>query len=233
MNSLYIKSTLTVIILFLFIVNTMQAQSIGLGLHINHLSNGVNASYTIDSKNKKWQYEAGIRTWIPNWDLAEGKGNMSYQQGAAYTFMERFSINLNVYRKLYEHRIFDIGLMSNMLISFESIISDPQIGWDDGIDSNFIGQTYQKASPSIELTIGPKFHINLTEKIQFFGMSGVGATYMHHKYSGYDILNNYSPVYIYFPGMSKYPFPGRGVHEYTVFIGAGFKYNISHLTQKE
>jgi len=187
-----IKNYLTYLLFFLFIRTTANAQSLGIGSSFNHLSEGILLYYELPL-NKNWDFDAGLRIQVNTLSLNKSRQDFAYyQSGYAMHFPEYFGLNFRISRKLIAYKMLRLDVMSNLLITRQSIMSKET----DLLTYNLnFGQyrtsdiEYAKAAFAGELTIGLKLKVSLTNRLSVLAASGVGVIIMDYSHTTYSFKN--------------------------------------------
>lgn len=213
-----IKSKILILTMHLLCNINTNAQYLGIGISTNHLCEGINLEYG-KKINSKYHFESGLKFIVNTDKFNNNKQNhVFYQNGYANNNYERISVYARLSRKIIGYKKFELDIMSNILISYHSLLEKSAFFVADSTPTGTA--TYQRdilyTRPAIcvELTIGPKiqFHINNTLKVKL--ISGVGAIYMNYSHEGISKITGLPFNSIGF----RPPFEKRGAIE---FVGYG------------
>lgn len=219
-----IKKIISSLILIMVANFSTHAQNLGIGGSFNHLSNGIILSNTF-KLNNKWDFDAGLRIMVNTFSVNKNEQNhVYYQNGYAMHFPEYFGLNFRINRKLISYRFFRLDIMSNLLLTRNSIMAKtvnlPNLdstGWSLKNDV-----FYTDPAISTELTIGLKTSFSLSKRISLVAASGVGAIWMNHSHTGKSLTtgNITHDIITDGPFMNK----ERGDYEFIGFDGLPMLY---------
>mgnify|MGYP003575602439 CR=1 FL=1 len=166
-----------------------NAQSIGVGMDFNHMTNGLLIGYSPSKSISSFRVVGGLRYIVNHYsELKINKQRYTYyKQGYAEGIFEHFGFFIIPSIKILKFNFLEIGALGNFTASFNGRRSNEIFSYFDE-DKNKVVLVEDissfKASPTIDVLLGLYLKVNIKKRLSFSIATSAGVTYMHHKRTG-------------------------------------------------